>query len=109
MCTCCDICRSLLLAAFANPITLATLQSQMSADAHQLLAFVQWVAARNAAYQQSGITPAQLTAWGVSAADNNAAFAFAADLNRINAYFNGNPQTVASILVNDINNINGVS
>lgn len=95
--------------AFASPVTLSALQAQLGADAHQLQAFLDWITDRANAYFFAGITPAFMTSLGISATDQTYITAFLLDIGHIFQYMNGNPQSVASNVRLDIDNIVGVS
>lgn len=91
------------------PITLSALQGQLQNDAHQLESFIDWINDRSSAYAQAGINGAFMSSLGISQADQNSISALMADFGRINAYVNGNAQTVAAIVRFDINSILGIS
>lgn len=95
--------------AFANPVTLSALQSQLGADAHQLQAFLDWITDRAFAYFYASITPALMTSLGISETDQTYITAFLTDLGHVYQYMNGNPQSTASNVRLDIDNILGIS
>jgi hypothetical protein len=89
------------------PIDGQHIQNILQNDAQQLRTMISWLAERNRTYQQN-MTAANMTAAGISSADQTAILAFVTDINLMMAYARGSPQAVAGDIRIDIAGVLGV-
>jgi hypothetical protein len=90
------------------PIDLAHIQTTVENDARQLRTFISWVTERNASYQNE-MTSTNMTAAGVSTADQNAITLLAYDLDRLNSLMHNTLPSAAANMMNDVTGVLGVS
>ncbi len=91
----------------AIPINAANMQVTLQNDCNQMRSFIAWILERYTTYNNQ-MTAVNLTASGITGADQTAVLAFAADIGRLQAYMTGTAQGVASDIRVDITNVLGV-
>jgi hypothetical protein len=89
------------------PMDLAHIQVMLQNDAQQMRTMLSWLEERNRTYQQN-LTAANMTAAGITTADQTAILAFIADIARMLAYASGTPQAIAGDVRIDITGVLGV-
>ena len=89
------------------PMDNAHMVLMLQNDAQRLRSDLEWLTERNTTWQLVG-TGANLTAAGITGADQTAVLALIADIARTVAYMTGTPQGVAGDIRQDIVNVIGV-
>ncbi len=91
----------------AIPINAANMQVTLQNDANQMRTIITWLLERYTTYNNQ-MTAVNLTACGITGADQTAVLAFSADIGRLQAYVTGTAQGVASDIRVDVTNVLGV-
>lgn len=88
-------------------INAQNMQLALQNDAQQLRTMISWLVQRNVSYSQN-MTTANMTAAGISTADQTAILAFVADISRLVTFVNGTLPGVAANISVDITGVLGV-
>lgn len=89
------------------PMNATNMQVALQNDAQQLRSTLYWLQQRYNIYNQN-MTPANMTAAGIAAADQTAVQNFINDLGRLSLFMTGTMPAQAVDIRVDINNITGV-